>query len=297
MTMREGLDAGVLDLEPVAPLTGPFPRRPFLGPWAEHRGVTPTVVDHGDAAVVLWDDDGVTRFAGEPDLTDYHSPLGTGVEALAASLPGLLGPGTRLVLDSLPEEAARPLAAGLTGAGVEPTMEQHEVAAVLALGDTHDDYLAGLDKKQRHEVRRKGRRFAEAYGEPVLERDAGRLGLFVDMHRAAPGDKGDFMTDDMVIFFEALLDAGFGLDLLVGGDGTVVAAGVGYEDDDAYYLYNSAFDPEAGHASPGVILVDSLIAQAIDGGRRRFDFLKGDEVYKFRLGAEERPLYVVEAAW
>jgi hypothetical protein len=27
-----------------------------------------------------------------------------------------------------------------------------------------------------------------------------------------------------------------------------------------------------------------------------FDFLKGDETYKFRLGAQPRPLFVVETA-
>jgi CelD/BcsL family acetyltransferase involved in cellulose biosynthesis len=36
-----------------------------------------------------------------------------------------------------------------------------------------------------------------------------------------------------------------------------------------------------------------MIEQAIGEGIGRFDFLKGDEVYKFRLGAEERPLYRV----
>jgi CelD/BcsL family acetyltransferase involved in cellulose biosynthesis len=38
-----------------------------------------------------------------------------------------------------------------------------------------------------------------------------------------------------------------------------------------------------------------MIERAIDERRPRFDFLKGDETYKFRLGAEERPLYRLKA--
>ena len=79
----------------------------------------------------------------------------------------------------------------------------------------------------------------------------------------------------------------------VGEDGSPVAAAFGFEDDVAYYLYNSAFDPSAGRVSPGVVLVSLLIERAIATGKTIFDFLKGDEPYKFRLGAEPRPLFEV----
>ena len=46
-------------------------------------------------------------------------------------------------------------------------------------------------------------------------------------------------------------------------------------------------------ASPGVVLVSMLIERAIEAEKRVFDFLKGDETYKFRLGAAPRPLYEV----
>lgn len=288
------LAVAALDLAPVAEAVGPFPGRAFLEAWARHRSADVMVIDGGDAALTLWDDAGVIRFAGEADLTDYHSPLGSDPFPVVSRLREALGAGTRLHLDSMPHEAAEVVRRGLAASGIEATPVRHEIAAVLALADTHEGYLAGLDKKQRHEVRRKRRRFDEAFGGSHLERRADALGSFVDMHRAAPGDKGEFMTDSMASFFEALLTAGFVLDVVVTPSGDPVAAAFGYEDDDAYYLYNSAFDPAAGHASPGVVLVDLLIEHSIEDGKRRFDFLKGDEVYKFRLGAGERPLYEVE---
>ena len=100
----------------------------------------------------------------------------------------------------------------------------------------------------------------------------------------------------MEAFFGSLLRAaGAVLDLLVAPNGTPVAAAFGFEATDSYYLYNSSFDPAAGHVSPGAVLVDRLIEAAIAAGRTRFDFLKGAEAYKFRMGAVERPLFAVEA--
>jgi CelD/BcsL family acetyltransferase involved in cellulose biosynthesis len=73
----------------------------------------------------------------------------------------------------------------------------------------------------------------------------------------------------------------------------MAAAGFGYHGADGYYLYNSAFDPTLREASPGVVLMASLIESAIEAARDVFDFLKGDEAYKYRLGAGERLLYTV----
>jgi CelD/BcsL family acetyltransferase involved in cellulose biosynthesis len=285
-------------LAPAAPLTGPFTRRPFLEAWWRHRGRGSPLLVEGDAGLLpLWDDGGTVRFLGEPDLTDYHSPLGPDPAAPAGAFAGSLAVGTRLVLDSLPVEAADPLEGALTAAGLAVRREVHEAAAVLDLPGDYGAYLEGLSGKQRHEVRRKRRRFEETFGPPILERGPGRFDDFARMHRSAPGDKGEFLTDALEAFFADLLEVpGSVLDVLQAADGTPLASAFGFEDDDAYYLYNSAFDREAGGVSPGAVLVDLLIERAITTGRRRFDFLKGDEPYKFRLGAEARPLILLEAA-
>ncbi|NIS37572.1 MAG: GNAT family N-acetyltransferase, partial [Actinobacteria bacterium] len=67
------------------------------------------------------------------------------------------------------------------------------------------------------------------------------------------------MTDQMEGFFLDLLTVPGGrLDVLHDGD-RVVAAAVGFEDDDAYYLYNSAFDRSLADLSPGIVLIDALV--------------------------------------
>lgn len=298
LRIHDDLDAPALARPAVARRIGPFVTPQFLAVTAAHTGSQVEVVESDTATLLVERDDTGVRLAGDPDLTDYHSPLGTGVAELVAAFVADLPGGTRVTFDSLPQEAADPIESGLSMAGVPTAREQHEVAAVLDLPASFDDYLAGLSKKQRHEVRRKSRRFAEIAGEPRLVREAGAdtVALFAEMHRRASGEKGTFMTDAMEDHFVALEKAtGAVMDVLYTEDGTPAAAAFGFEDDDTFYLYNSAYEADLSDASPGIVLVASAIADAIDRGRTRFDFLKGDEIYKFRLGATERPLYRLEA--
>ncbi len=302
MRVHDDWATPAFDLPPAAAGTGPFTGRELLRRWWEHRrpaGARLELVE-GDAGLLpLCRADGAVGFLGEEDLFDYHSPLGAGVPELVAGYVDGLPAGTRVRFDSLPEAAAELVAKGLDHAGLAAEASQHEVTAVVDLPGDFEAYLAGLDAKQRHEVRRKERRFERMVGAPRLVTDTSPAGLahFVRMHRQAPGEKGSFMTGPMAAFFASLLDVpGAKVDLLVSdGGGDPVAAAVGFATDGAYFLYNSAYDPAHAAASPGVVLLTELIRRAIERGAGRFDFLKGDEEYKFRLGAVRRPLYALEA--
>lgn len=285
-------------LPPIADLVGPFPGRPFLEAWWHHRGEGEPLLTSSATALLAArrTPEGVVEFMGEADLTDYHAPLGAGAADLVAELLAGLAAGTRFRFDSLPEEAAAVMAAGCARAGVAVHPEAHTVAVILDLPGSHEEHLASLAGKERHEVRRKRRRLEAIHGPGRLVA-AGRAGLaaFAAMHRSAAGAKGGFLTGEMEAFFGDLLDLpGARLDVLTGTDRVPAAAAFGFQEERAYYLYNSAYDPAAAGASPGVVLVDLLVQQAIAAGLARFDFLKGDEAYKFRLGGRPRPLFVVE---
>ncbi len=285
-----------LDLPAVADHTGPFPHRAFLRTWSEVRApeVPVHVMATDDAAVVLAERDGILELAGESDLTDYHSPLGAGTPALAAEVAERFR-GRRFRFDSLPEEAAIALAKGLRAAGADVDSEQHHVTAVIDLPGSYDEWLAAIGKKYRHEVRRKRRRFAEEVGEPRIERhdEEAALEAFFVMHRRSAGAKGHFMTPAMEGFFQALHDSvGAVVDLLV-VDGEPIAGTFSFEEGDGFYVYNSAYEPAARHASPGIVMLSLLIEDRIARGTRVFDLLKGDERYKFQHGAVPRPLFAL----
>ena len=291
-------DAFPSDLEPASDATGPFPHRAFLETVEAAIGTPDTAVHitaTDDLAIALVHDADGFRFAGPADLTDYHTPLGSGVDTLTEALGAMRGSPFRL--DSMPAAARDLMTAALDRRGAEYAVTQHDATAVLTLPSSFDEWLSSLGKKERHEVRRKRRRFEEEFG-PIEVRARGieAIGRFCAMHRTAHGAKGEFMTDHMESFFAALLtSAGFTIHELV-CDGTVRAAAFGFEGPDGYAYYNSAYDPDAAMASPGVVLFSSLIAIQIERGARIFDFLKGDEPYKYRHGAQARPLFAAEGA-
>ncbi len=279
-------------------MTGPFPTGPFLEAWRRHRiapdAEAPIAVSAA-GAVPLWIDQGVVRLSGEADLTDYHTPLGGPLDECMALVAKRYS-GAAFSFDSLPIEAARPLASAFTAAGVPTASSSHGATLVIDLPIGKEVWLESLPKKRRHELRRKRRRFAESLGEPLLERrtDSEAFDAFIAMHRSSQRDKGQFMTDAMERFFWTLItEAGAAVDLLRVA-GTPVAAAFGFVDTDALYLYNSSYAEDASDASPGIVLLALMIERSIDNGLRRFDFLKGEEQYKYRLGAIDRPLAILQ---
>jgi len=285
-------------LRPIAPMTGPFPTGPFLETWRAHHAspdARAPIAVTATGAIPLWVDRGVVRLSGEAGLTDYHSPLGVSFDEAVALIAKRYS-GTDFSFDSLPVGALEPLGSALAAANVTSSPSAHGATLVVDLPSDHEAWLGSLPKKRRHELRRKRRRFVDALGEPLLERrtDPEAFEAFVAMHRQSQADKGQFMTEDMEGFFRALIvNSGAAIDLVT-VDGSPVAAAFDFIDSDALYLYNSAYASDASEASPGIVLLVLMIERSIDDGLHRFDFLKGDEEYKYQLGAVDRPLAVLE---
>jgi len=181
------------------------------------------------------------------------------------------------------------------------TTEREDVCPVLALeeGLDFEGYLHTLGKKTRHEIRRKTRR-AEAAGEVRLVRSSdpiADLDAFIDLHQRRWGDSGLFPEtpggDQSRVFFRRLFelasDDTIQLHFLVVG-GRRIAAGVWFDDATTRYYYNAGVDPQARDLSPGVLLAARSIEGALAAGRRRFDFLRGNESYKYEWGAVDEPI-------
>lgn len=287
---------------PVSPRIGPFAERHFLKVLWRHSalaGQVTRVLADEVGEVVLIEGAGGIGLPGHEDLVDYRSPLGDAVDLLTDRFRRLER-GRNFRFDSLPAGSARVFSTALDRAGAAHRTVPHTTTALLELPGSFDDYLMSIRKKERHETRRKRRRFEAILGPPRIVgfEDAGPvLEDFFRLHRRSKGRKGSFMTDRMAGLFADLLGgAGWRLDALYGAEPRLVAAVIGYADESGYYLYNSAYDPDLGHVSPGVVLLSELIRIAIGNGLEVFDFLKGDETYKLRLGARRRPLFVVEGS-
>jgi CelD/BcsL family acetyltransferase involved in cellulose biosynthesis len=132
---------------------------------------------------------------------------------------------------------------------------------------------------------------------PPREAEAVHRGvdLFLDLHRKSGADKAHFMNEDMSIFFrsvaEALLDTGW-LDLaILEVDGQPAAAYFSFNYHGRIFLYNSGYDPKFAAYSAGIALLVYRIHKAIKQGCRHFDFLRGDEDYKYDFGGKDTFVY------
>lgn len=294
----------------------PFVLPPWLKVWWEAfgEGWTPLLCSvrrgrevHGVAALMHHEDR--AAFLGSPDVCDYLDfPVAAGKEGgfFRALIQHLRQLGIRrLDLGAVRHDAAvmkgfLPVAASL---GCRIAYEQVEVSVEMDLPSTWDEFLAGLTGKERHEVRRKIRRLEHAarVGVRVMEEPQAvecAMPVFLDLMRRSRAEKEVFMTPEMAAFFRALTAAMaevglvklFFLDL----DNRPAAAALCFDYHGTVYLYNSGYDPQSRWLSAGLLNKVFSIRESIKHGRKKYDFLKGAETYKYRLGGREVPLYCCE---
>jgi CelD/BcsL family acetyltransferase involved in cellulose biosynthesis len=177
------------------------------------------------------------------------------------------------------------------------SIAKEDVCPILQLPSTWDEYLQVLGKKNRHELRRKLRR-AEA--EPGLhwylvgpEHDLGNENEdFLDLMAISTPDKGVFLTSQMRSFFRELArvtyDAGWLQLAFLEVEGQKAAAYINFVYNNRVMVYNSGLNWETfPHLSAGIVLAAHCIRYAIERGFKAFDFLQGDERYKYQLGGQD----------
>ena len=166
-----------------------------------------------------------------------------------------------------------------------------------------DEYLATLDKTARHEIRRKLRR-AETVGHmsiAVTPPTDEAIDQFIELHRARFGDDGLFPASEggerserfirrLAELERAEPDGGQMQVARVTCGERLVYVAVAFDDGTTCYLYNAGMDPGAALVSPGVTGTALYLQDRLAAGRRRFDFLRGDEPYKYEWGAVDEPI-------
>jgi CelD/BcsL family acetyltransferase involved in cellulose biosynthesis len=183
--------------------------------------------------------------------------------------------------------------------GLDVSQRIQEVCPVIRLPGDFETYLGRLDKKQRHELRRKMRRAAGADWYVVDSRhdlDA-EIETFLDLMALSTPEKADFLRQPAhrqffremgrVMFDEGLLQLMF----LV-ADGSPAAAMWNFAYRGRVLVYNSGLNPvDFAGLSPGIVLLAYSIQHAIEQGMQLYDFLRGDEPYKYRMGAESTTVH------
>lgn len=250
--------------------------------------------------------DGKASFVGNPDICDYQDFItapNREKEFFNAILEDLRQNGIKtLELEPLRPDSSSikhlvPLA---QERNFSISSYQSDVSLDLDLPANWEDYLTGLDGKQRHELKRKIRNLQRSgtVDYRVIE-DSRAISeftdLFLQMFPDYRRDKAEFMTAEMQNFFRSMSLAMAEIGILrfgvLGLENKSVAMIMYFDYSGNMYLYNSAYDPEFRSLSVGVINKARCIQDGIEKRKKKFDFLKGSEQYKYYLGGKEIPLY------
>lgn len=223
-------------------------------------------------------------------------------ELVAAELARRRGTWDALILRGLPPDSSFPRA--LTEAGLNVIRRSPLAAPAIELPERYETYVQRLPAGRRQNLRRHLKRLDS--GEVALREIADPAEVPAALERwrgfrreqwQAAGRTIDpehvsqrflaFMTDAV----SALLPTGTALVWEFSSEQRVVGTYVNFADADAYYWYLGGFAPAATSLGLGKIAIAHGIRASIAAGRRRYDFTRGPEPYKYWYGAEDRFLH------
>ncbi len=174
---------------------------------------------------------------------------------------------------------------------------QLQPSPYIPLPGDFDAYLASIDKKQRHEIRRKRRNVAQSLVEEdwYIVEDASHLEAetqaFIDMMAQDP-NKRKFLTESMQQHIHNTAQAAFENDWLhlafLTLDGQKAAGYMSFIYNKRLWLYNSGWEWDFRDYSPGWVLLTHLLEWANQHQINTFDFMRGDERYKYKFGGINR---------
>src|SRR5581483_7678475 len=157
-----------------------------------------------------------------------------------------------------------------------------------------DGYLRSLNSKRRADVLRKRNRLIEAVGQLELvvstpETTLDLLERLLSWKACASAATGEFVAaygDFLRKMLSGLTAADAGHVVELRASGRPLASAIMLRHRDTAYIYNMSYDTSLtveSSLAPGVVLVSLLVERSLDSGLR-FDFLKGAQDYKLRLG-------------
>jgi hypothetical protein len=175
-------------------------------------------------------------------------------------------------------------------------IEKEDPTPLFSLPATWETFVESLSKKYRHELERKIRKFEREHptakiiqsNNPTQEIQL----LFQLMEQDE--EKKLFLTNEMKMFFMKLTET-FSQEiqlLYISQNNECIAATLSFIHDKTSYLYNSGFNKEK-YANAGFYLKSMTIKQAIEQKLLQYNFLQGNERYKYELGGQDFSVYSV----
>lgn len=241
-------------------------------------------------------------------VSDYLDPLvdpahaAASWEAMLALLSQRWGRTPSLILRNVPAHSLSrkllPELAPRHGFVVQEAAPQ--VVLQIDLPETMEQYFARLKRDDRTERRRRLRKAENEAQARIVDcassdQLSGCLESVLGLMETAPGEKGQAVRQ----YLRPLLMAA-GPELCARGrlslvtlmlNGNLAGGLIVLPSSHGPMMYNGGFDQAQRGWAPGIVGNLMVLREAIGRGQKVFDLLRGQEPYKYDLGAVERPLY------
>ena len=174
-----------------------------------------------------------------------------------------------------------------------------DVSPGISLPGSFDEYLLNLSKRNRHEIRRKIRKFEKNFEFKIINanyENVDKLLLeFLRLMKLNP-EKKLFLNQDRVNFMSKIIKysvlEGKGELNFIGINNDLVSTSFAFKNNKEIFVYNSGFNNDYSEYSVGLINHVYNIKNKINTCNY-IDFLRGDEEYKYRIGCEDRNLLTI----
>ena len=202
---------------------------------------------------------------------------------------------------------AEAIAARLGGSSWKTANNKINVCPFIPLaGCSWENYLSELGSSQRYNFQRRLRsleKSGEFRVETATAADCSRsLDVLIELHHKRWGTRRElseaFQTESITAFHrefvQAAADRGWLRLLSLWIADKPVAALYGLRYGGTFSFYQSGFDPEFAKKSVGLVTMGLAIRFAIEEGATEYDFLHGDEEYKFHWTQKSKELRRIE---
>jgi CelD/BcsL family acetyltransferase involved in cellulose biosynthesis len=196
-------------------------------------------------------------------------------------------------------ELAVELLAGKQGLALR--RQEERVCPFVELPANFESYLAGISSNMRWKIRHNTRELEKCGARVLVHSDpaklASNLDTLIQLHLAHWQHIGEPGTLGRPGFREFLMEVcttpppGAATRLyILEYEEKPAAALLAFWFGESALFYQTGWDPHSAvvRMTPGLVLVAQSIRDAIEGGRRYFDFLRGDESYKCRFTKSSR---------
>lgn len=177
------------------------------------------------------------------------------------------------------------------------TISKEDTTPRVTLPETWEAYVSSLGRKYRHELRRKVRKFEREFPDMKIHESKNIShdikSLFdLMIHNS---QKQEFLTTEMKTFFSGIATTCSSCVhiLSLQNNETVISSILYFKCGKTLFLYNSGFDKHE-FSGAGFYLKSQSIKHAIDQSVTMYNFLQGNERYKYELGGKDFFVYTIQ---